>query len=136
EFMNRVYAVSSQTNPLHSDVWPSITKYESEIVSMTAAMLGAEAAPGVCGVVTSGGTESLLLAMKAYRDWARQTKRIRRPEVIAPTTAHPAFDKAAECFGIRLTWIPVGGDQRADVEATRRAVGRRTIALVGSAPTF
>jgi len=135
-FMNQVYGLSSQTNPLHSDVWPSITKYESEIVAMTASMLGGDAAPGVCGVVTSGGTESLLLAMKTYRDWGRATRGVRRPEVIAPSTAHPAFDKAAECFGIRLTRVPVGGDLRADVDATRQAIGRNTVALVGSAPTF
>ena len=136
EFLNRAYAVGSQANPLHSDLWPSITKYESEIVAMTAAMLGGEAAPGVCGAVTSGGTESILLAMKSYRDWARATRRSARPEVVAPTTAHPAFDKAAECLGLRLVRVPVGPDLRAVVPAMERAVGRNTIALVGSAPSF
>jgi sphinganine-1-phosphate aldolase len=66
ELLEQAYAISSQTNPLHSDLWPSITKYEAEIVAMTADMLGArEAGPGadVCGTVSSGGTESILLAM-------------------------------------------------------------------------
>jgi sphinganine-1-phosphate aldolase len=103
---------------------------------MTASMLGGDAVPGVCGVVSSGGTESILLAMKAYRDWARVSRRITRPEVIAPVTAHTAFDKAAECFGIRLVRTPVGPDMRADVDAVRRTIGRNTIALVGSAPCF
>jgi sphinganine-1-phosphate aldolase len=92
------------------------------------------------GTVTSGGTESILLAMKAYRDRASARagprRRLTRPEVVAPATAHVAFDKAAQYFGIRLVRVPVGADYRADVRAMRRAVTRGTVALVGSAPTF
>jgi sphinganine-1-phosphate aldolase len=141
-FLNRVYAIASQVNPLHADLWPSAAKYEAEIVAMTAAMLGGEAdRPGdpsrqVVGSVTSGGTESILLAMKAYRDQARATRRITRPEVVAPSTAHVAFDKAAQYFRVKLVRVPVGADHRADVDAMRRAVGRNTVALVGSAPSF
>ncbi len=133
-FLNEVYALTSQLNPLHADLWPSGAKYEAEIVSMTAAMLGGD--DRVVGTVTSGGTESILLAMKTYRDWARAKRRITRPQVVAPTSAHVAFDKAAQYFGIDLVRVPVGPDYRADVEATRRALTRNTIALVGSAPGF
>jgi sphinganine-1-phosphate aldolase len=144
EFLNRVYAATSQVNPLHADLWPSGAKFEAEIVAMTAAMLGGDAAGGgdpgrqVVGTVTSGGTESILLAMKAYRDRARARirGRVTRPEVVAPTTAHVAFDKAAQYFGIRLVRVPVGPDYRADVAAMARAVTRRTVAMVASAPTF
>jgi sphinganine-1-phosphate aldolase len=143
-FLNRVYATTSQVNPLHADLWPSGAKFEAEIVSMTAAMLGGDAVASddprrqVVGAVTSGGTESILLAMKAYRDRARARarRRITRPEVVAPTTAHVAFDKAAQYFRIKLVRVPVGADYRADVVAMRRAVTRNTVALVGSAPTF
>ncbi len=135
EFLNRVYAVNSQSNPLHSDVWPSIAKYEAEIVSMTAAMLGAGDA-GICGTVTSGGTESILLAMKAYRDRARAERGIRRPEMIVPVTVHAAFDKAAQYFNIKMVKVPVDGMLRADVGAVRKAITRRTIVIVGSAPSF
>src|SRR5262245_26864606 len=69
-FLNQVYALTSQANPLHSDLWPSAAKFEAEVISMTARMLGGDAAPGACGSVSSGGTESILLAMKAYRDHA------------------------------------------------------------------
>jgi glutamate/tyrosine decarboxylase-like PLP-dependent enzyme len=71
-----VYAIHSQSNPLHADVWPSAAKFEAEIVSMTAHMLGASLAPSlgagrakdeICGTVTSGGTEGILLAMKTYQ---------------------------------------------------------------------
>lgn len=138
DFMNRVYAVHSQSNPLHADVWPSTTKFEAEIVAMTASMLGMDAgmSPEICGTVTSGGTESILLAMKTYRDWARETKGITAPEMIVPTTAHAAFDKAAQYFGIKMIRIPVAPDFRADVAATRQAITPGTIVLVGSAPPF
>jgi len=136
-FLNQVYAIHSQSNPLHADVWPSAAKFEAEIVSMTAHLLGADRAnDDICGTVTSGGTESILLAMKTYRDWARATKKIARPEVIVPVTAHAAFDKAAQYFNIKLKRVPVGDDCRADVAATRKAITRNTIALVGSAPSF
>ncbi len=143
DFLNRVYALNSQSNPLHSDLWPSSSKYESEVVAMTAGMLGSgRSDPGadsqgeICGVVSSGGTESILLAMKTYRDRAKDQQGITRPEMIVPATAHAAFDKAAEYFNIKIQHIPVDGDFRADVAATRKAISRNTVVLVGSAPSF
>ncbi len=132
-FANEVYALHSQANPLHVDIWPSAAKFEAEIVSMTAVMLGGGATTAeICGTVTSGGTESIILAMKAYRDRAGK----RRPEVIVPETAHVAFDKAAALLGLRLVRTPVGPDFRADPGAVAAAMGRRTVAIVGSAPAF
>ena len=139
DFLNRVYALNSQSNPLHPDVWPSATKFEAEIVSMTAGMLGADKAPDgneICGTVSSGGTESILLAMKTYRDWARETKGITEPEIIIPATAHAAFVKAGDYFGMKIIRLPVGPGFRADVAATEKAITKNTIALVGSAPPF
>ncbi|HFE45244.1 MAG TPA: aminotransferase class V-fold PLP-dependent enzyme [Nannocystis exedens] len=143
DFLNQVYALHSQVNPLHSDLWPSATKYEAEIVAMTASMLGAGSVPGgsddeagICGAVSSGGTESILLAMKTYRDQARAKRGIKRPELVLPTTAHAAFDKAGRYFGIDLVKVPVGADFKADVAAMTQAITRNTIALVGSTPSF
>jgi glutamate/tyrosine decarboxylase-like PLP-dependent enzyme len=136
EFLNQVYALQSQNNPLHADVWPSTTKFEAEIVAMTAAMLSGAAAPEACGVVTSGGTESILLAMKAYRDWGRAAKGIERPGIVAPVSAHAAFDKAAGYFDMPICRVPLGPDFRADVDAMRAALTPETIVLVGSAPPF
>ncbi len=139
DFLNRVYALSSQSNPLHADIFPSTTKFEAEIVAMTARMLGAvqlDGDDGIGGTVTSGGTESILLAMKTYRDWARETKGIRHPEMIVPRTAHAAFEKAAQYFGIKRIEIPVDEDFRANVRAAKKAITRRTIVMVGSAPSF
>ncbi len=152
DFLNKVYAIHSQANPLHSDLWPSATKFEAEIISMTAGILGAAEArlpadgkgrpeflgetADICGSVTSGGTESILLAMKTYRDLARETRGVRRPNIIVPVTAHAAFDKASQYFGIKQIKIAVGPDYRMDVAAARRAINRNTIAMVGSAPSF
>ncbi len=142
-FLNRAYAINSQSNPLHADLWPSTVKYEAEVVSMTASTLGTnkigvgkEPADQICGTVTSGGTESILLAMKTYRDWARAKKGVTKPEMVVPSSAHAAFDKAAQYFNIRIIHVPVDSDYKADVAATRKAVTRNTIVLVGSAPSF
>lgn len=143
QFLNKVYAINSQSNPLHTDVWPSAAKYESEVVSMTAKMLGAdrlntglELEKEICGVVSSGGTESILLAMKTYRDWARDQKKITKPEMIVPSTAHVAFDKAAQYFNIKIIHIPVDSGCKAELNATQKAITRNTIVIVGSAPSF
>ncbi|MFH2037833.1 MAG: aminotransferase class V-fold PLP-dependent enzyme [Chloroflexota bacterium] len=137
DFLNQVYAIHSQANPMHTDVWPSSTKFEAEIVAMTAEMLGAADTEGeICGTVNSGGTESILLAMKSYRDRAREERGLRRPEMIAPSSAHTAFDKAAQYFGIKLIRTPVTPDFRADVNAIKRAINHNTIVIIGSAPCF
>ena len=137
EFLNEVYALHSQTNPLHADLWPSIGKYEAEVVSMTAHMLGASHTDDeIVGTVSSGGTESILLAMKTYRDWARETKGITAPEMIVPVTAHAAFWKAAQYFNIKLVTVPVDGNGRADWIAAKNAINKNSVVLAGSAPTF
>lgn len=135
EFLNQVYALNSQSNPLHADVWPSTTKFEAEIVAMTASMLGGEG-QDVHGTVTSGGTESILLAMKTYRDWARETRGITKPEMIVPVTAHAAFDKASQYFNIKTVHVPIDSNMRADVSAAGKAITKNTIVIVGSAPSF
>ncbi len=137
-FLDEVYALNSQANPLHSDLWPSASKYEAEIVAMVGAMLhgGGEEAPDVCGTVSSGGTESILLAMKTYRDHAATTRGVARPNLVAPVTAHAAFDKASQYFGIELRKAPVEADFRADVDAARALVDDDTVAMVGSAVNY
>lgn len=143
EFISKAYAIHSQTNQLHTDLWPSAAKFEAEIVAMTAHMLGAgeTSAPfgsedGVCGSVTSGGSESILLAMKTYRDWARKTKGITEPEIVIPVSAHAAFHKAGQYFNIDVKVVPIDEDFRAEVSAMEAAITDNTIALVASAINF
>lgn len=140
DYLNTAYNLHSQSNPLHTDLWPSASKFEAEIISMCARMLS-EGAPesvraGICGSVTSGGTESILLAMKTYRDMAEAERGVREPEMIAPITAHAAFDKAAHYFRIKLHKTPVDRQFRADVGAIRKAINKNTVVVVGSAPAF
>ena len=137
DFLNQVYALHSQSNPLHADLWPSATKFEAEIIAMTAKMLGAgEVDDEICGSVSSGGTESILLAMKSYRDWALDTKGITKPEMILPVTAHTAFDKAAQYFQIKPVRIPLDGNYQADITVVKKAINANSIVIVGSAPGF
>jgi sphinganine-1-phosphate aldolase len=139
-FLNDVYAATSQLNPLHTDLWPSGVKYEREIVAMTAAMLNGapdgRGWPGAVGTVTSGGTESILLAMKTYRDHARATRGVTRGTIVCPVTAHAAFEKAAACFGLDLVTTAVDADGRAQVDAVADALDDDTVVVVGSAPNF
>jgi sphinganine-1-phosphate aldolase len=134
-FLNQVYAINSQSNPLHADVWPSTTKFEAEIVAMTANMLG-KGDQDIFGTLSSGGTESILLAMKTYRDWAREKKGITQPEMIVPVTAHAAFDKASQYFNIKMVRVPIDSNFRAEVDAVRKAITPNTVVIVGSAPSF
>lgn len=138
DFLNEVYAVNSQSNPLHPELWPSAVKYEAEVVAMTAALLGGgpDGVPSVCGTISSGGTESILLAMRTYRDQGRAERGISDPEVVVPVSAHAAFDKAAHYFGLRLVPVRLGTGFKADVAAAEEAITKNTVALVASAPGF
>jgi glutamate/tyrosine decarboxylase-like PLP-dependent enzyme len=133
--LQRAHAAFASANLLNPMAFPSLHRMERDLVEMGASLLhGPDTA---VGAVTSGGTESILVAMAAYRDRARGwLPRLRRPVVVAPRTVHPAFDKAAHWFGLELRKVDVGGDLRADVAAMARAIDRRTILLVGSAPQY
>ena len=138
--LNEVYKQFSITNPMHSDIFPSVRKMEGEVVAMTASLLGGGPAgdPGVCGAMTSGGTESILTAVKASRDYMAATKGIREhPEMIVAESAHAAFVKAAEYFKIRLIRLPVSTvDYRLSGKAVARAITRNTVLVVASSPGF
>ncbi len=142
-FLNKAFALFSHTNTIQFDLCPSMFKMESEIISMTANMLNADAVKTnnpqdqVCGTVTSGGTESILMAMKAYRDWGREEKGITAPEIIMPHTAHPAFDKSGGYFRIKMVHIPVSEpDFRVDPGAVEAQINSNTVAIVGSAGSY
>ena len=93
--------------------------------------------PECCGTMTSGGTESILMAVKAYRDYARSTRGVLEPELVLPVTAHAAFDKACAYFGVRLVHVPVDARSfKVDPAAVAAAITPSTIALVCSAPCY
>lgn len=130
------YALYFSENALGSaNAFPSLKQLESDLVGMTLDLLHAPASAR--GNVTSGGTESIFLAVKAARDWARANKpAIRAPRIVAPWSAHPAFDKAAHTLCMEVERTPIGPDFRADPDAMEAAVDERTVMIIGSAPAF
>ncbi|XP_062319949.1 sphingosine-1-phosphate lyase 1 isoform X2 [Osmerus eperlanus] len=130
----KVYGDFAWSNPLHPDIFPGVRKMEAEVVRMTCSLF--HGGPNSCGTVTSGGTESILMACKAYRDMAYE-RGVKHPEIIAPVSVHAAFDKAANYFGMKLVHIPLDKKtMKVDVKAMKRAIGRNTAMLVCSAPQF
>ena len=128
--INEACSMFAHTNPLHMDIFPSVVRFEAEVVAMTAALFGSkeEASGGqICGNMTSGGTESILLAVKSSRDYMRAKKGITKPEMIIPVSAHSAYDKAAEYFKIKLWRVPVDKEFRADVKAIKKHINKNTI---------
>lgn len=141
-FLTEAFGLFAHANVLQRDMYPSATKLEAEIVAMTAGMLHGEAVadhhPGeqVSGVVTSGGTESLIDSMLVYRERGRRERGITRPEVIVPATAHVALAKAAHLLGVELRRAPVRDDYLVDVDWVRDNVTPNTVALVGTAGSY
>lgn len=129
------YASYFATNGLNPSAFPSLRKMETDVVSMSANLLNGGDA--VTGVMTSGGTESIMMALLSAREWAVKQHRVKgTPEVLVPATAHPAFAKACHFFGLKLVEAPVRADFRADVLEMKKRISANTIMLVGSAPQF
>ncbi|HEY4137230.1 MAG TPA: aspartate aminotransferase family protein [Casimicrobiaceae bacterium] len=122
-------------NALGPKAFPSLKKFEDDVVAWSADLL--HAPENATGVMTSGGTESIFLAVKAARDWARTERpQIVAPDIVVPISAHPAFDKAAHYLCVTVHRVALANDYRADVAAMANAITPNTIMLVGSAPTF
>lgn len=132
-----VYGSNMWSNPLHSDVFAGIRKMEGEIVRMVATMYNGNTS-SVVGSVTSGGTESIVMACKAYRDYGKKVRGIKgKPEFVVPVTAHAAFEKAASFLDCKIKHVPVDKKTfKVDLKAMRRAITKKTCLLVGSAPQF
>lgn len=120
-------------NALNPFKYPSLVHLENEVVAFGAALFGTDPK---AGTMSSGGTESIFLAVHTARDRAEKVGGITRANIVTPSTAHPAFAKACHYLGIEQRRIPVGSDLRADVEATRAAIDERTALVVGSAPCY
>jgi sphinganine-1-phosphate aldolase len=139
ELLQDALSLYSAENGLNVLAFPSIGTMQHDIVSNTATLLGADdpsSGGGVEGYLTSGGTESLLQAVKTARDVARQERGIPHPQVVVAESAHAAFNKAADYFDVELLRIPVGPDYRVDIDAMADACTDATIMVVGSAPTY
>jgi len=135
DLMTQVYGMAAWSNPLHPDAFPGLRKIEAEVVRICCDIFHGK--PDSCGTVTTGGTESIVLACKAYRDLARDKTGLEVVDILCPITAHAAFDKAADILGMRIKHVPVDEVTcRVDVNAMRRMITKSTAMLVGSVPQF
>jgi sphinganine-1-phosphate aldolase len=131
-FLNEVFGHYSHANVIQRDMYPSATRFEGEIIAMTAALMHA---PEPCGVLTSGGTESLMNPLLVYREWGRE-RGITQPNLVLPSTAHPALHKGAHYFGIEVRMASVTDQFVADMDSVRSLVDDDTVALAGSAGSY
>lgn len=136
ELVKDAYSMYIHENGLNPMAFQSLRKFETEVVKMTASLLNGDS--NTVGCMTSGGTESILLAMKTYRDKARKErgKKYFIPEIIIPDSAHVAFLKAGEYFDIKMINAPVDKNGKVNVKAVERRITSNTVALVGSAPNY
>lgn len=135
EVIRRASQMFFSENGLNPSAFPSLKQFENEVVAMMVNLLnGGEAG---CGSMTSGGTESILMAVKAAREWGKKNKPGHaRYKVIVPISVHPAFDKACHYFEMDLVKAPLTSDYRVDIEAVTKLIDERTVLLVGSAPQY
>lgn len=139
DFQNEAFGLFAHVNALQRDICPSSTRFEGEIIAMALDLMHADAVTGTtpAGLVTTGGTGSILHAVLAYRDHAAQTRGITRPNLIKPETAHPAFDKACHLFGVELRRAPVDAQTTlADLGWISEHIDDQTVAIVGSACNY
>jgi sphinganine-1-phosphate aldolase len=128
---NNLYLFENALNPFR---FPSLADMEKEVVAMTARLLNA---PGdASGSMTSGGTESIVQAVRVARDRAKAERGIEHPKLVIPFSAHPAFAKAAKYFEMELVHIPLADDLRADLSKADALIDDRTALVVGSAPNY
>ncbi len=120
-------------NALNPFAYPSLRSMEAEILAMAGEVLGGDAR---AGALSSGGTESIFLAVQTARDHGRDLRGIGSPNVVVPSTVHPAFPKACKYLGVEMVRVAVGPDLRADVGAMIDGITPDTVMVVGSAPCY
>lgn len=136
ELTTRAFAMYMHKNALNPTAFQSLRRLENEVVSMTGNMLHADMATAR-GTMTSGGTESILMAVKAYREMAREERGITQPNIVLPITAHPAFEKACHYFGVEARHSSYDlATCRASASACAALADGNTIAMVCSAPQY
>ena len=137
--IHNVFPLYYRTNPLHPDIYPLLRKMEAEIISMTAKLLNSNNPQA--GSFTSGGTESILLACKTYRDIAYE-RGIKYPEIIVSKNAHAAYWKAGQYFNIKIVEVDSFFDDYQYIEyknliqKLNKLFTKNTIAIVASTPSF
>jgi len=136
ELAREAFAACMGINGLDPTVYPSARKLENAVVRASLELMGAP--EGAVGTATAGGTESVMLAVKAARDHARKTRpQITAPKMLLPVTAHACFHKAAHYLGVEVVVVDVDPVTfRADVADARAKMSEDVVLVVGSAPSY
>ena len=134
EVAERAAELYLHENALNTKAFPSLGAIQSEVVGWVGQMLNGDAE--VAGLLTRGGTESILCGVKAARERGRIERGVNEPEMIVAESAHAAFHKAAHLFGLKLHKVPVDAEWRADVDAMAELVNENTVLIVASAPQY
>ncbi len=124
-------------NALDFTVFPSSMAIENDLVAMTASLLHGNSS--TVGTFTSGGAESILLSIKTGRDYFLEKRKdfTGKPEIIIPRTAHPAFVKGAQYFGLELKIAPVNSETfKVEPEEVNKLITDNTAIIVGSSPSY
>jgi sphinganine-1-phosphate aldolase len=133
-FVSEVMRMFIVTNPLHIEEFAPVLQMEAEIIRIICNLYHGD--ENSVGIVTSGGTESIMLAMLAYREKGLAERGITHPNIVCSETAHAAFDKAGFYFGIEVRKVPLTKDVKFDIRAMSKAIDSNTVCLVASAPEF
>ena len=132
--LSQAYTSFFTENALNPSAFPSLNKMETEVVEMCKDLFNAEST--ATGIMTSGGTESILMAVKSAKEYAKKTKGITKGELIMPITAHPAFNKACSYFDLTLKIVPVRENYKVDPKEMEVHITENTVLLVASAPSY
>lgn len=129
------YNLFFSENALGQMAFPSLARMEQEIIATALSIF--RAPHDSAGSFTSGGTESIFLALKSARDCFRdRNSRDVRPNIVIPRTAHPAFDKAAQYLDVEAVRVGVRDDLKVDLAEVRCAINSHTMLIAGSAPCY
>ena len=138
ELQNKVNALYTISNPLHPSTFPFVRKMMSEIIGMTISYFNGNPYKQ-CGLITSGGTESICMAVRTYKYYSMNKKGIKasNAELIIPRTAHAAFHKACEMYEIKAISIDFDPNTfKANINDIRSAINSNTIGIIASAPDY
>lgn len=133
--VREAYQIYFGENALGKNAYKSVAKLEAAVVDFCLQLFNHDQTGA--GLFTSGGTESIFLAVKSAREWAKTHKPdVRNPTIVMPVSAHAAFSKAAYYLGLETIRVPLGQDYRADTDGLGNAIDENTIMIVGSAPAY
>lgn len=130
----KIFPYFNKSNPLHTNLYPCVRKMEQECISIMIKLFNGN--KDTCGIFTSGGTDSILMCCKTYRDYSLREKGITLPEIIVSSSAHCAFNKACKYFNIKLVVIPTTENGYYDIYKLNKKINKNTILIVGSTPSY